>query len=82
METINKAKEFLSSLQDVKKELPCVILIQGKQVKLPSGKTAWKSKGAARSALTNALYSKVKYPAMVRKELEDEGFLEFKEFKL
>lgn len=80
MDEMTEAKKYLSGFKEVKDELPCVILIQGKQVRLPSGKTAWKSKGAARSAFTNCLYSIVKYPALVRKELEKEGFVEFKVF--
>ena len=78
---IEIAKEFLNSLPDVKKDTPCVIIIQDKQIKLPSGKSAWKSKGAARSAFTNALGNVigVRHPAMTRQVLEDEGFVKFKE---
>lgn len=83
MEEINKAKEFLQNLERVKESTPCIILIGGEQVKLPSGKSAWKSIGAARSALTNALFNhggRSRYPSIIRKELEKEGFIEFKTY--
>lgn len=80
MENIEKAKSFLRErLKIVKRDTPCIILIDNKQVKLASGKSAWKNIGSARAALTSAMsYGGIKYPSIVRKELEKEKIVVFK----
>ena len=70
---------------------PAVILYKGEQVKLPSGKSAWKNKGAARIALTQALtfhystdkemYKLYRRPSDLRKDMEQKGIITIKEFQ-
>lgn len=78
-------------LKPVLDKVPAVILYNGKQVKLPSGKSAWRDKGAARIALTQALsfhytddaelIEVFKRPANLRQYLEDQGIIEIKTFE-
>lgn len=83
MEIIDKVKKHILNFHKVKNDNPCVILVDGEQVKLPSGKMTWKNKRAARSALTNSIAEvDYKHASLIRKMLEEEGFIKIKEFKI
>lgn len=85
-EKIEKVKEFcqnhISRGYMRKPQKPCVILYNGERISLNSGKHTWPSKGAARTAFSNAINDIVDYnnnAKIVREALEEEGVLVFKE---
>lgn len=86
MEGLERARELVKDLSTITEKEPCIILVQGKQVKLLSGKMAWRSVAAARSAFSNFLacylYGNKVDVKTIREELEKEGLIEFKVFKL
>ncbi len=47
--------EFTKCFITIKKETPVIILLNGEQVRMPSGKSAWKNMRAAKLAWGNGL---------------------------
>lgn len=58
---LEKIIERLENFAKAKHVKPCIIIYNGEQLKLPSGKVAWRNKGDAKSALTNALQNQLPY---------------------
>lgn len=80
----DKVTESLERLSSTTAQSPCIIIYKGKQLTMPSGKSSWKTKGYAKSALNNAIYHswefKKEFGESVTTYLEREGIIEFKTF--
>lgn len=62
----------LDSLERTEKSTPCVIMYKGEQLKMPSGKTAWRNAGDARKALANAVFYFLDYGD--KQKIKEQGF--------
>jgi hypothetical protein len=56
-----KITKKLQSFSEAKYTEPCIILYNESILKMPSGKSAWRNKGDAKRALTNAFYGTLSY---------------------
>lgn len=65
-----KITQRLHSFSEAKYTEPCIILYNGSVLKVPSGKSAWRNKGDAKRALTNALSGRLSYNE--KKQIQDE----------
>jgi len=86
-EVLDRAVEVLDSLNERKSNTVWVIKYNNKILKLRSGKSSWRLKNHANSALTNALYGYYnRYrngwePGEVTKLLQEKGIITIEELK-
>lgn len=86
-EALDKAIRELNSLNERKSNTVWVIKYNNKILKLKSGKSCWRLKNHASSALTNALYNNFGYyingwePGEVTKLLQEKGIITIEELK-
>jgi len=55
MESNSELSQFATCFTFIKEEKPVIILVNGKQVQMPSGKSAWKNMRAAKLAFNSGL---------------------------
>lgn len=84
---LKKITDRLDQFISITSQSPCIIIYQGKQLTMPSGKSSWKTKGYAKSALSNAFgydnYEfKKEHGENLTTYLEREGIVEFKTFDI